>query len=269
MATRIAKSADVDPRAEIADGVEIGPFSYVGPDVTIGPGTKLDNNVTLTGVVSMGANNRVFPGAVIGAEPQDLSYRGAKTRVVIGDNNVFREGVTINRATEKEEWVTSIGNNCYFMALAHVAHDCRVADNVIIVNGSMLGGHVHVHDHATISGGSAVHHFATVGAYAFVSGISRCLHDVPPYMLVEGLPARPRCINVVGLKRNSFSADEIRALSEAHRVIFRNKVGLDHAREILRSNNYMIPVVNRLLGFIQSQQEGQHGRGRQRRRAAA
>jgi UDP-N-acetylglucosamine acyltransferase len=132
----------------------------------------------------------------------------------------------------------------------------------------LLGGHVRIHDHASLSGHAGVHHFATIGSYSFVAGLSRVLHDVPPYMLCEGMPARPRCINVVALKRNEFSPETIQSLAEAHRLLFRAKVGLDHAREILRSNDQLVPHVNALLSFVQEQQEGKHGRARERRRAA-
>jgi len=268
MATPQANLSFIDPRATIAADVEIGPFCVVGPDVTIGGGTRLDNNVTITGRVTIGEGNHIFPGVVIGGEPQDLSYRGGDTQVVIGDHNIIRECVTINRGSEKEDGVTSVGSHCYLMACSHVAHDCKVGDRVIIANGTLLGGHVHVHDNASLSGGVAVHHFTTIGAYSFVSGISRVLHDVPPYMLVEGIPTRPRCVNVVALKRNDFPFDVIKALTESHRLIYRSKVGLDNAREILRSNGQLVPAVNHLLSFIQNQQEGRHGRGRERRRAA-
>lgn len=264
----VAEHAVIDSRAEIDADVEIGPFCVIGPHARIGRGCRLENNVTIMGHVTLGEDNHLYPGVVIGGEPQDLSYRGSDTRVVIGHNNTFRECVTVNRATEKEDGVTSIGNHNYFMACTHVAHDCRVGGNIIIANGTLLGGHVHVHDHASLSGGVAVHHYTTIGSYSFVSGLSRVLHDVPPFMLVEGHPTRPRCINVVALKRNAFSADAIRALAEAHRLLYRARVGLDHAREILRSNSQLVPQVNELLSFVQVQQEGQHGRGRERRRAA-
>jgi UDP-N-acetylglucosamine acyltransferase len=220
------------------------------------------------GHATVGEFNHFYPGVVIGGEPQDLSYRGSDTEVVIGDHNTFRESVTVNRATEKEEGVTAIGDHNYLMACTHVAHDCRLGSHIIIANGTLLGGHVHVHDHASLSGGVAVHHYATVGCYSFVAGLSRVLHDVPPFMLVDGHPTRPRCINVVSLKRNSFPAEAINSLAEAHRLLYRAKVGLDHAREILRGNNQLVPQVNELLGFVQTQQEGQHGRARERRRAA-
>jgi UDP-N-acetylglucosamine acyltransferase len=268
MATRIADNVAIDPRAEIDDDVEIGPFCVIGPDARIGRGTKLENNVTLMGRVSIGEHNHLFPGVVIGGHPQDVSYRGSDTRVIIGDHNVLRESVTVNRATEKEDGVTIVGNHNFLMAGSHVAHDCRLGDHIIIANATLLGGHVRMHDHASLSGGVAVHHYATIGSYSFVAGISRVLHDVPPYMLCEGHPARPRCINVVALKRNDFSTETIHCLAEAHRLIYRAKVGLDHAREILRSNDQMVPHVNALLSFIQDQQEGKHGRARERRRAA-
>lgn len=269
MTTHVAETAVIDPRAEIADDVVIGPFCVIGPKVVIGRGTRLENNVTLMGRVTIGDFNHLFPGAVIGGDPQDLSYQGSDTQVVIGNHNVIREGVTINRGSDKEEGITCVGSHCYLMATVHVAHDCRLADRVIMANGSMLAGHVHVHSHATISGAVAVHQFTTVGSYSFVSGVSRVLQDVPPYMLVEGIPARPRCINVVALKRNDFPAEDIKALAETHRLIYRAKVGLDHAREILRNDEKLIPAVNHLLAFIQTQQEGRHGRAREGRRYAA
>ena len=268
MATYVADHVSIDPRAEIEDDVEIGPFSVIGPYVRIGRGTRLENNVTLMGRVTLGQCNHVYPGAVIGGEPQDVSYAGSETEVLIGDHNIIRECVTINRATEKEDGVTRIGDHNFFMACSHVAHDCKVGSHVIIANGSLLAGHVHVQDHASLSGAVAVHHFTTIGSYSFVGGCSAVRHDVPPYMLVEGFPARPRCINVVGLKRNGFTSHVVQALAEAHRLLFRARVGLEHAWEILRNNGQLVPQVNHLLSFVQEQHEGQHGRARERRRAA-
>ncbi|MFZ5830277.1 MAG: acyl-ACP--UDP-N-acetylglucosamine O-acyltransferase [Planctomycetota bacterium] len=268
MATYIADHVSIDPRAEIDDDVSIGPYCVIGPKVRIGRGTRLENNVTLMGRVSIGEDNHLYPSVVIGGEPQDVSYRGAETEVRIGHHNIIRESVTINRASEKEDGVTAIGDHNFFMACSHVAHDCKVGNHVIVANGTLLAGHVHVHDHASLSGAVAVHHFTTVGSYSFVGGCSAVRHDVPPYMLVEGFPARPRCINIVGLKRNSFPPAVIQSLAEAHRLLFRARVGLDHAWEILRSNGHLVPQVNHLLSFVQGQHEGQHGRARERRRAA-
>ena len=154
------------------------------------------------------------------------------------------------------------------MACCHVAHDCQLGNHIIAANNTLFAGHVHVHDHAAFSGGVGVHQFATIGSYSFVAGLSAVRNDVPPYMLVEGYPARPRCINAVGLKRNDFSPEVIEALVEAHRLLYRSKVGLENAWEILRANGHLVPQVNHLLSFVQGQHEGQHGRGRERRRAA-
>jgi UDP-N-acetylglucosamine acyltransferase len=268
MPIHVEPSAVVDPRAELDDDVRIGPFCVVGPQARIGRGTQLINSVTIMGRVTLGERNRLFPGAVLGGDPQDVSYRGSDTQVVIGDDNIIREGVTINRASEKEEGVTTVGDRCFIMAGVHIAHDCRIGSRVIIANATLLGGHVHVHDDATISGGVAIHHFSTVGSFSFTGGLSRVLHDVPPYMLSEGNPSKPRCINIVALKRNAFSADNIRALAEAHRLIYRARVGLDHTRELLRGADMLVPPVNHLLSFLQNQHEGRSGRGRDRRRAA-
>lgn len=268
MATSIAANAWVDPRAELDEGVEIGPFCTVGPNVRLGNGTKLMNNVTLMGHVDVGRDNRFYPNVVIGGEPQDISYSGAPTQVIIGDGNLFREGVTVNRATEKEDGITEIGDENFLMANSHVAHDCKLGSRIIIANGSLLGGHVHVHDYASISGGVAVHHYTTIGSFSFIGGLSRVLHDVPPYMLCEGSPARPRCINIVALRRNNFTPQEIDCLAEAHRLLYRAKVGLDAAREVLRGADKITDGVGNLFKFIEGQQEGRHGRGREARRAA-
>jgi len=269
MALQIADTASVDPRAEIAEGVEIGPFCVVGPDVKIGRGTRLIAHVCLLGVVEIGEGNVVSPFTVIGGAPQDVSYHGAPTRVEVGDNNIIREGVTINRATEKEDGVTRIGSNNYLMATSHVAHDCKLGDRITIANGTMLGGHVHVESHASISGGVAVHHYATIGGYAFVGGQSRIIHDVPRFMLVDGNPSKVRCINVVGLKRNGISPEAIDALHEAHRLIYRAKMNAKQAAEMLEAHDHLLPEVRRLLDFVREQHEGKHGRARERHRKSS
>jgi UDP-N-acetylglucosamine acyltransferase len=268
MTIHIAEHATVDPRAEIDEGVEIGPYTTIGPHVRIQRGTRLMSCVTLMGRVTIGRDNVIYPNVVIGGEPQDVSYAGSDTQVIIGDENTIREGVTINRGSEKEDGVTRIGDGNFLMACCHVAHDCKLGHHIIMANGSLLGGHVHVEDYASISGAVGVHHYTTIGSYSFIGGLSRVLHDVPPFMLCEGAPARPRCINIVALKRHEFPSPVVDALAEAHRLIYRAKVGLDAAREILRGNAQLVPQVNQLLSFVEGQQEGRHGRSREMRRAA-
>jgi UDP-N-acetylglucosamine acyltransferase len=267
-AVEIHPTAVVERGAELAAGVRIGPHCVISPESVIGPGTVLENQVTIMGRVRIGARNRIFPGCVIGGEPQDVSYRGSPTAVEIGDDNTIREGVTINRASEKEAGVTTLGDGNFLMAACHVAHDCRIGDGVTIANGTLLGGHVRIESRASLSGGVAVHHWATIGGWSFVAGLSRVLHDVPPFMLCEGAPARPRCVNTVALKRGGFEREAIAAIAEAHRLLYRAKVGLEPAREILRSQGMLAPAVEALLDFLGHQQEGRHGRARDRRRAA-
>jgi len=261
-------SAVVETGAELATDVRIGPFCCVSAGAVIGRGTVLEHRVTIMGDVRIGERNHLFPNAVIGGDPQDVSYRGTQTRVEIGDRNTIREGVTINRATEKEEGITSIGNGNFLMACSHVAHDCQVGDHCIFANGVLLGGHVRVHSRASLSGAVAVHHWTTIGGWAFVAGLSRVLHDVPPFMLCEGLPARPRCLNSVALRRGGFTNETILAVTEAHRLLYRAKVGLEPAREILRSQGMLLPEVLQLLEFLALQRDGRHGRARERRKAA-
>jgi UDP-N-acetylglucosamine acyltransferase len=259
----ISPLAAVDPQAVIGEDVTIGPFCVVGPNVQFGAGTRLASHVSVLGHTSLGEHNVVFPNVVIGAEPQDVSYDGSPTRVQIGHHNVFREGVTVNRATTKEDGLTRIGNHNYFMACSHVAHDCKLGNHVIMANGVLLGGHTHVHDRAILSGNAAVHHFVTVGEYSFVGGMSRIVHDVPPYMLVDGNPSIVRCPNMVGLKRHGFTSDQIAALNEAHRLIYRARMGLWHAKEILENHNHLTAHVKNLLDFLEQQHKGKHGRQRE------
>ena len=269
MPPNISKLASVHPDAIIENGVTIGPFCVVGPGAKIGSGTVLQNNVTISGRVTLGRDNILSPGSVIGGEPQDVAYDGTPTEVIIGDRNVIRECVTINRATTKEDQVTRVGSDCFFMACVHIAHDCNVGNHVKIANATLLGGHVHVSDHATISGNGGVHHFTRIGKYSFVTGVGRVIKDVPPFLLVEGNPSKPRCVNVVALKRNNFSNDTIRKINEAYRLLYRSRVGLENAREILRGKNYLCAEINHLLNFIEYQQDGKHGRGREQTRRAA
>ena len=269
MSPKISKLAVVDSKAEIGDDVEIGPFCVIGPKAKIGRGTKLYNNVTILGDVTIGEDNLISPNSVLGGHPQDLSYKGTETKVVIGDRNVLRECVTVNRASEKEEGYTRVGSDCYFMGNVHVAHDCTVADNVIIGHGTMLGGHVHVDHHANLSGSVAVTPFVTIGSYTFIGGSSRAQQDIAPYMLADGTPARPRCINVVALKRNNFSPAAIDTISEVYRLIYRAKVGLENARELMNSKGRLSPEVEHFLERIEHSRTGRHGRCRQQQRKAA
>jgi len=269
MSVNIAPTAVVDPRAKIDSDVQIGHFCVVGPDVTIQRGTRLEAHVTLMGIVDIGEDNHIFPNAVIGAHPQDISYRNSPTRVEIGNGNTIREGVTINRGTEKEDGITRLGNHCYLMANCHIAHDCKVGDRVIMANNVMVGGHVHIQNDVTISGGTGIHHFGSVGAFAFIGALARVLHDVPPYMMCDGTPAKPRCANIVALKRNNFPAEDIRLISEAYKLLYRSKVGYEAAREVLLSRFSLRPCLKNLFDFLEYQRGGNHGRGRDRRKKVA
>ncbi|WP_337176715.1 acyl-ACP--UDP-N-acetylglucosamine O-acyltransferase [Paludisphaera sp.] len=269
MATMIADTAHIDPRAEIADDVEIGPYCVIGPEARIGRGCRLIAHVCILGHVSLGDNNVVHPNSVLGGEPQDFTYKGEPTRLEIGDDNTFREGVTIHRGTTKEEGVTRVGSRNYFMANVHVGHDCLLGDNILIANNTMLAGHIHMDSHATVSAGVGLHQFVRVGAYSYIGALTRVYHDVPPFMLVEGNPSKVRCINIVGLKRHGIAPEAITALHEAHRLIYRARMAVKQAQEVLSAHGQIFPEVRRLLDFIDFQQQGRHGRGRDRPRVAA
>lgn len=268
MAVHIHPTAIVDSNAALDDNVTIGPYCVVGPGAFIGSGTVLHNHVTLMGNVRIGHDNQIFPNTVIGAEPQDLSYRGSPTWVVIGDRNIIREGVTIHRATEKEMGVTRLGSDNFLMAGCHLAHDVIVGSHVTLANGTLLSGHVHVHDYAAMSGMIGVHHFCTIGSYCFVGGLSRVVMDVPPFMLVEGNPSAIRCVNLVGLKRRGMSQVNIKSLTVAHRLLYRVKMGTKQARKVLEEQGQFTEPVAQLFEFLESSHQGRHGRGREGRRAA-
>jgi UDP-N-acetylglucosamine acyltransferase len=266
METRISPLSQVDPRAVIGKGVEIGPFCLVGPDVEIGDQTVLTSHVVIVGSTRIGAGNRFSPNCVIGGDPQDVSWQDSKTEIHIGDNNIFREGVTVNRGAEKEDGVTRIGNNNMFMANSHVAHNCRIYNNVILVNGVLLGGHVHVHDGAIVSGNSVVHHFSTLGRLSFVSGGCRVPHDIPPFMLAAGSDnPELKTINVVGMKRAGISSATIDLVKEAFRLLYRRNRSLEEVRQYFANMlGEVVPIeLASLLTFVENQKAGKLGRARE------
>lgn len=270
MTRSISPLSQIDPGAQIGEDVEIGPFCVVGPNVTIGRGCKLDSHVALVGHTTIGERNRFFPGSVIGGEPQDIGYSGSNTKVEIGDDNLFREGVTVNRGADKEDGVTRIGNRNFLMANAHVAHNCQVFNNVILCNGTLLGGHVHVHDYAIVSGNSVVHHFATLGTGSFISGGCRAPQDIPPYMLAAGSD-RPEIItvNVVGMRRRGISENAISLVRQAYKMMFREHVKLEDVREqLVQQTEGVLPIeLLTLLNFCEMSAKGKNGRAREALRA--
>ena len=242
--------AVVSPRAQLAPDVTVGPFSVIGPDVIIGTGTVVGPHVVINGPTRIGARNRVFQFASIGAAPQDMKYRGEPTRLEIGDGNVFREFTTVNRGTAHAEGVTRIGNDNLFMAYAHVAHDCTVGNNTVFANCAALGGHVEIGDWAILGGLTAVHQFSKVGAHAFLAGGAIVTRDVPPYVMVAGNPAAPHAINAEGLKRRGFGPGQIRNIREAYRVVYRSGLRLIDALERLESGAGGEPEVKLFIEFI-------------------
>ncbi|QDT31745.1 acyl-ACP--UDP-N-acetylglucosamine O-acyltransferase [Thalassoglobus polymorphus] len=267
MPTTISPLAHVDQNAQLGEDVTIGPFCYVGPNVTLGDRCILDSHVTITGHTTIGNENRFWPNSVIGAEPQDYSYAdGAPTEVVIGDSNHFREGVTVNRGAEKEDGITRIGNSNLLMANAHVAHNCHLYNNTMLVNGVLLGGHVHVHDRAIISGNSVVHHFATIGSLAFVSGGCRVPTDIPPYMMSAGSDnPQIRTVNLIGMKRSGIPDTSIKVIRKAQRLLYREHKSLafvkDHFQQELEGIFPIELVI--LLDAIEKQRAGRMGRARE------
>lgn len=215
--------ACVDPQARIAPDVRVGPFCFVGAGVTIAEGCVLHDHVTVLGPTDVGARNTFYPYAVIGAAPQDLKYKGGPTRVLIGADNCFREHVTIHRGTEVDResgGVTRIGSHNHIMVGVHVAHDARIGNHTIIANQVQIAGHVQIDDHVNIGGIVGIHHFTTIGRFAFVTGMTRVPFDVPPFTIVSGLDADVRAINAEGLKRWNVPAESIAALKDAFKMVY-------------------------------------------------
>ncbi len=222
MTREIHPTAVVHPQAELGSGVKVGPYTVIGKDVTIGDRTEIGPQVVIDGRTTLGEDNIIVGQANIGAVPQDLSYRGEDTLCELGDGNTIREFVTINRGTVKGGGVTRIGSGNLLMACSHVAHDCEIEDHVILANTVLLAGHVRVCEGASVSGASVAHHFVTIGRFAYVGGMTRMSQDVPPFMLVEGHPAKVRRVNVIGLRRAGFEEPEIESLQRAFRRIWRS-----------------------------------------------
>ncbi len=221
--TMIHPTAVIDPGASLGKGVRVGPFCYIGPHVTLGDECELICNVTLLGPAEFGRANTFFPGCVLGAAPQDLKFKGGPTRLIVGNHNAFREHVTIHRGTEIDACsggATRLGDHNLLMVGVHVAHDVEIGSHVIIANTVLLAGHVKLEDCVNIGGGSAIHHFVTVGRNAFIGGMSRITHDVPPFMKVVGYEQAVRGFNKRGLERWKVPPDSIRAIRMAHRLLY-------------------------------------------------
>jgi UDP-N-acetylglucosamine acyltransferase len=226
--TLIHPTAVIHPHADIHSTVQVGAYAVIGENVKVGPETVIGAHAVLEGACEIGARNQIFPGAVIGMEPQDLKYVGEPTKVIIGDNNLIREYVTINRATGRGE-ATIIGNGNLLMAYVHVGHNCVIDDSVVIANSVALAGHVHIESRARLSGVLGVHQFVHIGSMSMIGGMTRIDRDVPPYMLVEGNPSRVRSLNLVGLKRSGMSADEFQMLKKGFRVLYRSQLSFQQA----------------------------------------
>jgi UDP-N-acetylglucosamine acyltransferase len=253
----IHPTAIVDPKAEIAEGVEIGPYSVIEKDVVIGEGTKIGPHVVIREGTRIGKQCHIFQFSSIGEAPQAFAYKGEKTYLLIGDQNIIRESVTLHRGTVPGGKKTIIGNNNYFMAYSHVAHDCHIGNQVVMANGATLAGHIQIEDHAIIGGLTAVHQFCQIGTHAFLSGLTGVSLDIPPYMLASGSRARLFGLNLVGLKRHHFSEETLRALKKAYRTIFRSGLTLEKAiKQLSEDNIFRVPEIQHLLQFIQNSKRG-------------
>jgi UDP-N-acetylglucosamine acyltransferase len=244
--SRIHQTAVIEPGAIVGSDVEIGPYCVIGPHVKIGNGVQMQPHVVIGGRTDVGEGTRIFPFASIGQPPQDLKYKGEPSELVIGKRNTIREFVTMNPGTEGGGMITSTGDDCLFMACAHVAHDCRIGNSVIIVNNVLLGGHAEIGDFAIIGGGAAVHQFVRIGRHAMIGGMSGVENDIIPYGSVIGNRAHLSGLNLVGLKRRGFDREAIHQLRNAYRLLFAQEGTL---QERLEDVAQMFPA-NALVGEV-------------------
>lgn len=255
----------VDPQAQLGERVVVGPFCYVEEGVIIGDDCTLDSHVTIKRGTTIGEKNSIGQGTVLGGDPQMRGYDGAPTFLSIGDNNVFREYVTVHRGA-KEGATTSIANDCFVMGYCHIAHDCRLEDNVTMANLASISGHVTIERLAFIGGMTGIHQFTRIGQVAMVGAISKITRDVPPFMLVDGNGGQEevRDINAVGLRRIGIGPDARLNLHKAAKLLYKSQIGLTQAMKIVRAEVPMTPEVLTLLAFEERRFEGRHGRGDQR-----
>ncbi|BFM06186.1 acyl-ACP--UDP-N-acetylglucosamine O-acyltransferase [Halioxenophilus aromaticivorans] len=240
----------------MAEGVSVGPWSIIGPDVTLGEGTVVESHVVVKGPTTIGKNNRIFQFSSVGEDTPDLKYKGEPTTLVIGDNNVIREGVTIHRGTVTGRSETRIGDNNLIMAYAHIGHDSVVGNNCILVNNAALAGHVNVGNWAILSGFTLVHQFCYIGAHSFTGMGSVIGKDVPAYIMVNGSPAAAKSINKEGLRRRNFSKEEIAAISTGYKVIYRRGLTTDEALVELASLAQQYDCIQPLIHSLQSASRG-------------
>jgi UDP-N-acetylglucosamine acyltransferase len=250
MAGIVHPTALVAPEAELGDGVSVGAYAVVGPGVVVGAGTQIGAHAVISGPTRIGVENQVFPFASVGSAPQDKKYNGEPTRLEIGDRNVVREFVTLNRGTTKDEGVTRIGDDNLFMSYAHVAHDCRVGSHCVLANSATLGGHVHLGDWVIMGGFSGIHQFCKVGAHAFIANNAAVTRDVPPYVMAVGQPAGAHSVNAEGLKRRGFTPEQIRNLRNAFRLLYRSGLKLSDATAQLAALAEEQPEVRAIVEFL-------------------
>jgi UDP-N-acetylglucosamine acyltransferase len=256
MKTKIHPTAIVDPKAEIDEGVEIGPFCIVKKGVTVGKGSRLLSNVIIEGVTEIGENCTIHPFSSIGFPPQDLKYKNEGTKLIIGKNNVVREYATLHRASIGGDGVTAVGNDNFLMAYVHIAHDCKIGNNVIMANAATLAGHVLVEDFAVIGGLVAVHQFTRIGRYAMVGGFSGIGQDIPPYMVASGSRAKLFGPNTIGLKRHGFSDSAVNSIKKAYKILFREKRTLKDALGKIQDELPDSEEIRHLIEFIAKNKRG-------------
>jgi UDP-N-acetylglucosamine acyltransferase len=250
-------TAIVDPRAKVHPSCSIGPYCVIGAQVELGEGCQLASHVNLEGPATIGRENQFFPFSSVGTAPQDLTYAGEPTRLEIGDHNVIREFVTINRGTVKGGGLTRVGSHALIMAYTHVAHDCQIGDHVILANAATLGGHVIVEDWATVGALCPVHHFVRIGAYSFIGGGTTITRDVLPFSKTAAArDTHAYGLNAVGLERRGFSKERIRKIHHAYKVLLASKLNTSQALEKLKSERERGEDVDLLISFIERSERG-------------
>ena len=252
----IHKTAIISENSEISENVSIGAYSIIGPNVSISQGTTIDSHVVIKGSTNIGKDNHIYSFVSIGDDPQDKKYDNEDTKVEIGDRNTIREYTTINKGTSQDLGITRLGNDNWIMAYVHIAHDCQISDNTIFANNTTLGGHVSVGDFVIFGGFSGAHQFCKIGSHSFLGMYSGVARDLPPYVIVMGQPAKPRSVNIEGLKRRDFSEQQIRNIKNAYKYLYKSDLRLEEAVEKMSLLSEISDEVTIMIDFLNQSSRG-------------
>jgi len=252
---KIHPTAIIHKSAQLADDIEVGPYTIINDNVSIGSGTKIGASCLIDSFATIGKDNLIFTGAIIGSVPQDLKFDGCRSFLHVGDKNIIREYVTMNRSTNKDK-ATKVGSNNLFMAYSHVAHDCVVGDNVVVANCGALAGHAIIEDNVVIGGLGGVHQFVRIGKFTIIGGCSKAVQDIPPYCMADGHRAEVKSVNVIALRRNKFKPNTVKTIKKSIKLLFFSNLSTKTAVEKIKKEFPALKEVKELISFIEKSKRG-------------